>query len=295
MARRRPDALFAGAKGTTTLRAAAALGPRHAVQVKHDGCYVITTTDARGYVEHMRLRSGESVPAAVLAEFRGVRWAPSCVLATELDLWTERSRRVVEARGYRCAHILDALRIDGRAVDRMPQRERRDLLMRAESRLVQDDDDRPWVTDDRQRTHDLATGRYNVATPRSWRRLPVTEQWPIVALERVWGDRVIGADGEEGLVIVAIDAPVGRTNAKRKLKRLSTIDAVIVARDSSAAIVAWNGRTFPVSCRGKANAAIAVGDVVEILCDSFTERTSEPRHPRILRARPDLGRSAACS
>jgi hypothetical protein len=293
--------MYAGAVGRIDPSRIARLGGRHALQIKRDGCYVVATTGADGLLSSLTLRSGEPVSATIAAEFRGVRWAPSAVVVGELDLWTERSVRVVAERGYRLIHLHDVLRLGREDLSSQPYHKRRDVLMRAESQLIQDDPDRPLAPSPRTFTWGMPSDgaaptklkarpldppgtMVPSRIPMSWRRIKVVDQWPAAAFDRVWSQ--CEADDEEGLVVVALDAPIGRKNAKRKCKIERTIDAVIVSRDRAAATLRWPGGDFVVSATGR-NAALPVGAIVEVLCDGLHDR-GQPKHPRITRARLDL-------
>ena len=287
VSRRLPDRLYAGASGTIRRTAIAQLGPRYVVQPKHDGCYSIITTDATGLINAIVMRSGELAPTDIRRDFSGVRWAPNSALVCELEAWTESANRLATARGYRIATILDALRVTGRDVSSAPYSARRDALFRAESLLVQDSDDRPWTPDAAGNAHDVTTGHYKRPVPLSWRRMPIVEQRPASAADTLWTDHV-DRSGGEGIVVVALDAPIGRTRSKRKCRHSRTLDAVVVRCDPVRAMLSWAGGQFLASARSRAARGIAPGSIVEVKHDGFTERNGEPKHPRIVRLRPDL-------
>lgn len=282
-----PDRLYAGAAGNIARAAIPRLGSRYVVQPKHDGCYSLISTGRDGAINAIIMRSGNLAPADIRQDFAGVRWAPDSVLVCELEAWTEAANRLAATRGYRIATILDAQRVRGQDVTRAPYRDRRDAILRAESLLVLDTDDRPWVPDASGRAHDTETGHYIKPVPCSWRRLPVIEQRPSAHVDTLWVDHV-DRGGGEGVVVVALDAPIGRARAKRKCRNTRTLDATIVYCDPLRAVASWAGGQFTVSCRSRAARDVAVGVIVEVKHDGFTELGGEPKHPRIIRTRPDL-------
>jgi len=287
---RRADRLYAGAAGCISLAEIKALGAAYSVQPKHDGCYSLITFDRTGSIGSIIMRSGDLAPASIRQDFAGVRWAPDSVLVCELEAWTEAANRLAAGRGYRIATILDAQRVSGRDVTRAPYRERRDAVFRAESLLVQDDDDRPWVPDASGRAHDPTTGSFVRPVPRSWRRLPIVEQRPARAAEALWDD-FVGRDGGEGICAINLDAPIGKRGSKLKCRASSVLDATVVRLSPSHAELRWAGGTFIVSRLSKIGADLSVGALVECKHDGFTERRGEPRHARLVRVRRDLMRA----
>jgi hypothetical protein len=286
---RRRDALYAGAGGPLPLQEVAGLGPRWAVAPKYDGIYATVIVGRDGALTAAVLRSGKTLSPKLLDEWRGVRWTPDSVLTVELELWTEAANRVAATRGHRVGWIFDAHRVGGYDVTRASYRARRDALMRAESGLVNAGLDRPWLEDDQGDAHDPRTGRYTRPTPRGWRRLRVVEQRPAAAAEQAWCDWVApGHEAIEGLVAVALDAPLGRRNAKRKVRETTTIDCRVLRVESKLALLEWRGVTFVVSAAGKASAGLAPGAVAEVVFNGWYEKTATPRFARIVRARPDL-------
>lgn len=283
---RRRDALYAGAAGRATLTQAAALGAGHAIQPKLDGCYCVATTDSSGRVAHLVSRAGKKFPAAIASELRGVIWAPDSIIIGELEAWTEAANRIAAGRGYRMLHLFDALRIGGRDVSPLPYRGRRDALLRAESAIICDDRDRPWLEDEHGVAHDLTSGRFVRPVPRSWRRIRVTPQLPARMADQAWAEWVEpGHEAIEGLVVVALESRLGGRGSKRKVKRAETIDATVIGVGARSASVAWAGGTFSVSAGGL---ALAVGQVVEVVHEGFHESVVTPRFARIARRRRDL-------
>lgn len=292
MSIRRSDALYPGPRGMLDLAGVAELGRRAVVLPKYDGVMVRAITDGAGWVRHLLLRSGEPAPAAARAAFARVRHAPDAVLVGELEAMTEAGQRVAARRGYPLIHLWDAQRIAGRDVAGEAFAARRDALQRAIVQLETADPDRPWVMDGHGAAHDRTTGRFKKAVPQSWRRMPVAPSLPADAAARAWSEWVDGATIDapiEGLVACKVDAPIGRRGAKSKVKRRDTLDAVVLAADARAAIVTWNGYTFSCSAVGR---DLSPGHVVELAHEGWLERRVEPKHPRIVRVRSDLGRAA---
>lgn len=304
MSCRRADSLYAGARGRLERAAVAKLGPKYAIQPKRDGAYAVISTDGSGMIANITLRGGPA-PAKLVAEFAGVRWAPHAVVVGEIEAYTEAALRAVEAQGYRRIHLFDALRFGGRDVSREPQRARRDLMMRAESELVQDvGPDRSSLVPDRSTfTWAMPTDGASQNRPRarplhppgamrsdgpptSWRRMPVVPQLPAARADEAWSEWV-DRDGGEGLVVVALDAPLGRRGSKRKVKPAMTLDAVVVSVGKGAATVAWRGHSFVVSAASRAH-ELAPGEMVEVVCEGWYDGGVQPRCARIVRPRPDL-------
>jgi hypothetical protein len=282
VSRRRRDALYAGAAGTVRLEDIAQLGARHVVQPKLDGAYVTVLTDSSGRVRHVITRGGEVNPGPA-QELLGVVHVPDSVLVGELEAYSEAGNRAAATVGHRRVHLFDALRVGGRDVTGETYAARRDALRRAEAQLELA---RTWTTDDRGAAHDRA-GRFVRRVPHDYRRMPVVPQWPASEAPRAWAD-LVEAGGAEGLVAVALDAPVGRRGAKRRCKPVVTLDAVTVACDGRAASLLWAGNLFVVSARGTVGKQIRPGVVVEVACNGWHEAGCTPKHARIVRVRDDL-------
>ena len=92
--------------------------------------------------------------------------------------------------------------------------------------------------------------------------------------------------GGEGVVAARLDAPIRGREAKVKIRNSREIDAVIVDVDRTHARLVYAGRAFIASRPTRIE--LRIGAVVEVRIDGFTEATSTPKHPRIVRARPDL-------
>jgi hypothetical protein len=238
-----------------------------------------------------------------LPEFTGLRIGlADSVLQAEAELWTESAKRNRKARGYTALHLFDVSRFRNEYVARQSFESRRSLLYR-------------W--------------REEAASVRSVREVPFGDRWrarrsgkivrsaaenlallPLVPLAQgaggaadLWRSHV-EVGGGEGLVAVRLDAPMGKRSSKLKLKKTHSIDAVVIERDRTAAILMWAGNVFTVSCQGRKNESIKAGDVVEIVCEGVYEDADSttagrrrvdsvgarmmPRFPRIVRVRPDL-------
>ena len=270
------DFLYAGAIGRIDAACLSRLGSGYVLQPKQDGVYCLITTDRTGLVGTMRMRSGATPPLEIARQFVDVRWAPDSVLVCELEAFTEASERLAAVRGYRNAPIFDALRVSGRDVSSLPQSARRDSILRALEQLGED-----------HRIGRKRSGQFTHRRPRDFTRLPLVPELPVSAYSSAMSEWVDTGDAE-GLVVVAQSAPIGGRGAKRKHKRHEFLDALVLDRDKSAARVSWRGHQFIVSCQGEKNAAVRVGDVVEIKADGWCERTVSPKFPRIVRVRPDL-------
>lgn len=280
----RPHQLdYAGAVGRLSLDDALRLDRRRfALQPKIDGQYVRISLDARGCIARLFSRTGAIVPAGDL-EGAFIGW-PHSQLVGELEAHTESGNRAAARRGYRCIHLFDCLRSGGVYIAGEPYRTRRDHLLRMQSEVVNLGLDAPWLRDARGDFHSPATGRYIRPVPHGWRRAPVVEQVRSDRAGELW-DRIMG-DGGEGLVAVALDAPVGRRGAKRKIKPVEHLDCTVVSRGPSVATVEYGGQIFAVSIRGHAGAQ--VGSVVEVAHEGWYERQAVPRFPRVRRVRDDL-------
>jgi hypothetical protein len=290
VSRRLPSPLYAGASGRSTLGKACYAGARYAIAPKWDGSYVTAVIGADGKLSRLILRSGEFVGRGLMADFAGIRYTPNSIIIAEAEIWTEASNRFASARGYRNLWALDCLRIAGRDVSSLPYRARRSALLQADDDLMRQDEDRPWVQDVDGRAHDHL-GRWTRPTPLCWRRLRITPERPAREAEALWRFWVEqdGADGPvEGLVLIALDAPLGK--GKQKIKIANSVDATVIQTGPRDVVLAWAGKTFACS-RGKHE--LVVGDWVEVAADAFYEKTSTPRHPRIIRKRPDLGRGVS--
>lgn len=274
------------------LERAAALGRGWAVQAKVDGCYARAHLDRRGRIERVLSRAGRPLERALVGHILGafVGW-PDSVLVGELEAHTEAGNRAAAGRGWRALHLFDVVRAGGRYLGREPYRARRDALWRMQSEVVNLGCELPWYEDDHG-ARSKATGRWCRAVATDWRLTPILPQWPAGRAEEAWG--AWGPDaGGEGLVVVNLEAPLGARGAKRKVKRTDTLDAVVVASGQGALTVEWAGRLVTVAAGAPADARIGVGEVVELACEGWYERTSLPRFARLVRQRTDLAGTLA--
>jgi hypothetical protein len=277
---------YAGARGTLDVSSAARLAPsRYALQPKVDGMYVELALDSEGRIARVTSRTGAEVASSLTGHLLGA-WvgAPGAVLAGELEAHTEAGNRAALARGWRAVHLFDALRgAGGEPLASLPYRARRDALWRMQSAVqCEAGSDRPWRAEAEGRLRGPG-GRFCRAVPRSWRLTPIVEQLRPERAAELWARAEVGE--LEGFVAVALDAPLGARNGKRKVKPTSTIDATVVDLDARRARLLWCGYTFIVS-RGRFE--IAIGDIVEVAHSGFYEREVIPRFARIVRVRHDL-------
>lgn len=271
---------YCGARGRLTLEAASKLGSGYAAQPKVDGCYGRITTDRTGAVVSVRSRSG--------GEIRG--WAglstglPLATLHAELEQHTEAGVRAASSAGYARAWLFDVTALEGSQVGSMPYGERYGLLQAHQTQAEMCRRD-PWVKD-RHGDHHDARGRYCAGVPVDYRRFPVVPQrrGPNAARD-LWREYV-ERDGGEGIVIVALAAPVGKRNAKRKVKPTDTLEATVVSVDASAAALVYAGHRFTVSAR--ADIDLRIGELVEVVHSGWYEAGVTPRFARLARRRGDL-------
>ena len=283
---RKTDRLYTGAKGRTTLDKASALGSGYVVQPKYDGSYAVVTTDARGRFGSATFRSGKRMGGSLLPDFADLVWAPNAVIVCELEVWTPAANRCAALRGYRMAHVFDALRINGEGMASRPYSERYAALMRTESALMCDDLDKPWSIDRRRGRAHGADGRYTRMVPNGWRRMRVVPQMRACDADNAWADWCVRSrDPIEGLVVVAQGAPVNARGAKVKIKNTTTLDCRVRELSAKRMTLDWCGYTF-VMGRGKHE--LSVGGVVEIACDGLYEGMMVPKFPRVVRVRRDL-------
>mgnify|MGYP000069419844 FL=1 len=273
---------YCGARGPLTLDDAAQLGSGWAYQPKIDGCYARIETSGSGRVIRAITRSGQPLRCGLEGLATGM---PAAVLHAEVEAHTEAGIRAAATAGFTRAHLFDVTALDGRDLRSEPYADRYAALhtyqVQAELRRVD-----PWRRD-RQGDHHDTAGRYCVPIPVDYRRFPIVPQHrgPNAARE-LWRDHV-ERHGGEGIVAVALRAPVGRRNAKRKIKPRDTLDARVVSVDSSAAVLIYAGHQFVVSARG---VPVHVGEIVEVAHSGWYESGVTPRFARIVRVRHDLMR-----
>lgn len=285
MSRGRP-ALYTGASGKVSFDKAGSLGSKFVVQPKIDGSYCTIATDSSGRVSAVVSRRGELL-RGVADSLRDIVWLPDSLLCGECELWTEAARRRVERSGFARVHLFDALRISGRDCASLSYSERRDFLLRAESFLVNENLDKPWL-EEAYGARDPESGRWCRRIPKSWRRMPVVPQLPAHRWEEAWSDWVEADELVEGLVFVRLDAPVGKRGTKKKLKPVSTLDAYCLDFDEKRMTMQWGELVFTVGRRKRVEPR--VGGLYEIAYESFYDNGT-PRFPRLVRARPDLSGS----
>jgi hypothetical protein len=275
-----PD--YAGASGRVTLSAAAALPwQRFAVMEKKDGAYAQVDTDDEGRIVSVVSRTLRPFQRDDIAHLLGVATGlPRARLAAEAELHTEAGIAARTVRGYALLHLFDLLALDGRSLAALPYEQRYGALHRGQALAERGGRIGPPV--DHCGDAHGPDGRYVVDLPRD------TRLTPIVPLVRGRGaivdcyERTVAAGGE-GVVVVALDAPLGRRRSKVKLKPTQEIDAIVLAADRHAAIVSHRGRTFAVGTVRQP----AVGAIVEVAHDG-EYANGTPRFPRVVRVRTDL-------
>ncbi len=276
---------YAGAVGRLDIDQVSRLGSRFVVQPKVDGQYVHLHLDRSGRIASVLSRTGTAVPRQLVSRLLGafVGW-PGAVLVGELEAHTERGNAASKARGYRLVHLFDCIRAEnGRYLGREPYSARRDALYRMQSEVVNLAPAVPWTRDNGLRGRSGASGRYCRATPTDWRLTPIVEQLPVARAGELW-DRALAGE-TEGLCVVALDAPLGRRNAKRKVKPVDSLDAVVLSTDRTGHVLRVLGseQVFAVGRVGD----LDPGAVVEVVAEG-RYGTGSLRHARILRGRGDL-------
>jgi ATP-dependent DNA ligase len=275
---RRSSAPYAGATKRITLKDAAGLGSRFAVQPKKDGIYVRVYLDGRGRVAKLFMRNGREVLPHLTTHLMGALVGnPHAELVGELEAMTDKGEAAAR-HGPRLVHLFDCTHDGSRSLVRAPYSERRAALWTMQSAVQNyrpDDDHRP-----------KPYRRYRDPVLPGWKLTPIVPQVPIDQACRAWEEWVVGPDeGDEGLVIVALDAPVGRGASKMRIKQSETIDAVVVQVARTILVCRYRGSLFSVY-RGKHHAE--VGEAVEVRCDGYYETGVLPRFPAIVRVRREL-------
>jgi len=213
-----------------------------------------------------------------------VGW-PGSVLVGELTAFTEAGNRVAACLGYRQVHLFDVIRAGDRYVAREPYHVRRDLLWRMQSEVECYGAREGWSRAHGGRARDLASGRFCEPKASGWRLTPIVPQVAASRVEELWAD--IERRDAEGIVLVNLDAPIGARRSKLKCKRTQTVDAVVIsAGHPNIVLLDWGGRVFPQHTVKAPT--LRRGDVVELVCDGFQEKSGLPRHSRVVRARADL-------
>lgn len=283
---------YAGAAGRVTLAAARELGSRWVVQPKRDGVYARVCLSSAGRIAHVLSRTDRQLPRAVTAGLLGafVGW-PHAELVGELEAYTERGNGAAAARGHRLLHLFDCVHDGRRSLRGESYRARRDTLWRMQSEVVNRGLQLPWARDRRGVAHDRE-GRFCAALPTDWRLAPIVPQLPAAQAERAWADWV-EAEGGEGLVLVHLEAPLGRRGAKKKCKPTESLDCRVLAVGARVLAVEvvrsqpqHGGRQFFVAAAARGDRFVG-GELVEIACEGWY-RSAQPRFPRLVRGRPDL-------
>jgi hypothetical protein len=267
---------YVGATKRITLQDAAELGSRFAVQPKKDGIYVRLYLDGRGRVAKVFMRNGREVLPHLTSHLMGALVGnPHAELVGELDAMTDRGEAAASRRP-RQVHLFDCLHDGARSLLKAPYSARHDALWRMQSAVqcaAPDDDHRPkpWR-------------KYRDPIGAGWRLTPIVPQVSIARARVAWEEWVIGPDdGDEGLVVVALDAPVGK--GKMRIKQSETIDAVVASVSRTTVTCGYRGRYFNV---GRGRHIVDPGEIVEVRCDGFYETGVLPRFPSIVRVRRDL-------
>ncbi len=259
------------------------LGAGWAWQPKVDGAYLRATTDRTGRITHAVLRSGRQVGGELVGVATGL---PDAVVHGELEGHTEAGRRAAATRGWPALHLFDVSRVRGRWVGGDQYRDRYARLHAYQALAEQGGRDTWWTIDGRGAAHDAA-GRFCRPVPRDLRRCPVV---PMARTrgqaEALWREHV-ELGGGEGLVAVALAAPLGRRGAKRKLKDTDSIDCRVLEVGGGVARLAWAGGAFLCSARGRWS-RLRPGAAVAVCHDGFYEAGCTPRFARIRALRSDL-------
>lgn len=287
---------YTGARGRTDFTEAARKTStgRWAVQPKVDGAYCEIETDRAGRVRSVRTRSGArmKVGAHLVGHHTG---AANAVLFGEFEGYTEAGRTMAERSGVARVHLFDVGEIDGREIGAEPYRVRRDILWRAYAACA---DAHPGV--DSGRCHwapsRAESGKFApAAKPINWGLFPIVPQ--MANVDQAWADWVVmpfgrdpsQGDHGEGLVVVSLDAPIGRRRAKQKLKTVETADVRVMLDEGKRVVCLIHGQRFAVGKNGK---SMKVGDIVELAHNGFYP-SGVPRFPRIVRVRDDMVRRFA--
>jgi hypothetical protein len=282
---------YAGAGSRLTIEQAVKLDPRRwSAMVKSDGAYCRIDTDRDGRVASMVHRSGEPVRVQDAGDLYGMATGiPLATLHGEITAHTTAGIAERERLGYPVVHLFDVSQAGGRSVAAQSYSARYDLLMRWQAG-AEELGDVPrldwWNLDERNRAHDPSTGQYTRPVPRDLRRLPVLQlHRGSGAAERLWADHVV-RDRGEGIVAVDLTAPLGRRNAKRKVKSTDMIEAFVVAVGARAVTLrpVVGGDVFAVSRGGR---ELRVGECWEIAADG-EYASGAPRFARLVRVRADL-------
>lgn len=278
-----PD--YAGPKKTIAFRELLELGDAWRVQEKHDGEYVRIHLDAGGRIARLFTRAGNEVSDTIAGDVLGALvGAPHAELVGELEAHTEAGRRAAARRGHAAVHLFDVIRDGRRYLAREPYAARYRALHAMNVWAASAAEDARYVAG--HRTRDLESGRYSADAlgPAGLLRAPIVEMLSRRQAEEVW-ERA-RHDEAEGLVAVAMNAPLGAGGGKRKCKHSDTLDCRVVEIGRNAALLEAGTLRFPVSAKG---IALEPGAWVEVKFNGWNRRSNTPRHARILRLRRDLG------
>lgn len=272
---------YAGARGRLDIARVSRLSARrYCLQPKLDGCYAEVECDSAGVVVAVRSRTGRELPEG--RELLGIRAMPSaCILAGELEAHTEAGVRAAAERGHRLVHLFDVVARPDRTVADLSYAQRRDMLWRGQSTLAGDVSELSSRRDRWGMYHDRHGKFCPTPTPLDWRRFPIVPSLPVSAADELWDQA--RADALEGFVVVDIEAPLGRRNAKRKVKPIDHLDCVVVRAEPTVARLRTFGREFLVSCKGL---ELLPGDCVSVSHNGWYS-SGEPRFPRVERKRTD--------
>lgn len=262
---------------------------RYGWSPKVDGAGVYWSTDRAGKLSTLLHRSGRPVtPAEADGLYGQPVGLPDSSGYAELECHTEAGIRARETRGWAALHMIDCARYAGRSISSLTFEQRHAKMHRWQSLTECYEPELGrldwWTDDDRGRAHDPATGQYVVARPRDLRRLPII---PVYrgpdAARRLW-DQVEAGD-LEGMVAVALAAPLGARGSKRKVKPVEDIGVTILSFDARAASVSWKGVQFVVSA---VNKVLRTGDIWDCRIDGWFESSVTPKFARLVSRRDDL-------
>jgi len=308
------NGVMVGVDALDTLRR----GVEWCVQVKHDGAYCEAHVDASGRVSRVVGKNGKELcdkrSRSLVGTFGGF---PGSILCGEIEAHTEAGIAAHDAKGYANLHVFDARKIGNRNLEKLPYSERRDAMLKAWAGLCEaTGDDKPWVDDSKGWAHD-ALGRFAKRVPFSWKRFPIVAQARLETLTASYS-RALNA-GEEGLVLVDQQAPMGKRRSKLKLKPLDSLDCKVVevgqryvsctylcdawareARSAGLPVIGAKEVQFTVF-KSEKNPAwgtlildpksytskIHSGDILEVMHNGFYE-SKTPRFPRLMRIREDI-------
>ena len=278
---------YAGATGHLRIDQVLELGAGFAVQEKRDGAYARVHLDARGRIANIFSRTGAPFPLAQWSALRGALvGAPHAELVGELDAHTEAGAAAAARDGLR-VHLFDVIHDGRRRLVELPYRDRyRSLVwMQAEAASRAESS---WWQDEDHGTRNRTTGRWSreALGPGGIALAPPLELVRPAAARQLW-ERALAGESE-GLVVVALDAPLGARRAKRKCKPRETLDCRVVAIDRKVAVVQAGPVRFTVSARAIADRDIKPDDLVEV-CHEGWYQSGVPRFARLLRLRSDLG------